>query len=56
LRRPGLDDKYAPGEAGAVVVGPLSRIDFEPDTVVVYGNSAQAMMLVELERLRAETK
>jgi uncharacterized protein (DUF169 family) len=39
-------DKYAPGEVGAIVVGPLSRIDFEPDTVVVYGNSAQAMMLV----------
>jgi uncharacterized protein (DUF169 family) len=39
-------DKYAPGEAGAIVVGPLSRIDFEPDTVVVYGNSAQAMRLV----------
>jgi uncharacterized protein (DUF169 family) len=39
-------DKYAPGEVGAIVVGPLGRIDFEPDTVVVYGNSAQAMRLV----------
>ncbi len=39
-------DKYDPGEVGAIVVGPLSRIDFAPDTVVVYGNSAQAMRLV----------
>jgi uncharacterized protein (DUF169 family) len=38
--------KYQPGEAGAIVVGPLSRLDFEPETVVVYGNSAQVMRLV----------
>src|SRR5512136_1925393 len=38
--------KYEPGEVGAIVVGPLSRIDFEPETVVVYGNSAQVMRLV----------
>ncbi len=38
--------KYQPGEVGAIVVGPLSRLEFEPETVVVYGNSAQVMRLV----------
>src|SRR5512134_697869 len=38
--------KYERNEVGAVVVGPLSRIDFAPDTAVVYGNSAQVMRLV----------
>ena len=38
--------KYERDEVGAIVVGPLSRIDYEPDTVLVYGNSAQVMRLV----------
>jgi uncharacterized protein (DUF169 family) len=38
--------KYEPGEVSAIVVGPLSRIGFAPETVVVYGNSAQVMRLV----------
>jgi uncharacterized protein (DUF169 family) len=38
--------KYGEGEYAAVVVGPLGRIGFEPDTVVVYGNSAQVLRLV----------
>ncbi len=38
--------KYERDEVGAVVVGPLSRIDFAPDTVLVYGNSAQVLRLV----------
>jgi uncharacterized protein (DUF169 family) len=38
--------KYERGEVSAVVVGPLSRITFTPDTVVVYGNSAQVLRLV----------
>ncbi len=38
--------KYGPGEVGAIVVGPLSRLDSEPQTVVVYGNSAQVLRLV----------
>jgi uncharacterized protein (DUF169 family) len=38
--------KYDRGEISAVVVGALSRIDFAPDTVVVYGNSAQVLRLV----------
>ncbi len=38
--------KYERNEVGAVVVGPLSRIDFAPDTVLVYGNPAQVLRLV----------
>lgn len=37
--------KFTREESGYVLVGPLSRIDFEPDTVLVYGNSAQVMRL-----------
>ncbi len=35
--------KFATEEAGVVVVAPLSRCTFEPETVLVYGNSAQVM-------------
>jgi uncharacterized protein (DUF169 family) len=45
-RLEGALSKYAEGEAQAVVAGPLGRIDFEPQTVLVYGNSAQVMRLV----------
>jgi len=38
--------KYEPGEYAWVVVGPLGRIRFVPDTVLVYGNSAQVQRLV----------
>ena len=38
--------KYEPGEIAAVVAGPLGRIAFEPDTVLVYGNSAQVLRLL----------
>jgi uncharacterized protein (DUF169 family) len=38
--------KYDPDEYAAVVAGPLGRIGFEPDTVVVYGNPAQVLRLV----------
>ena len=38
--------KYGPGEYAHVVVGPLGRIAFEPETVLVYGNSAQVLRLV----------
>jgi uncharacterized protein (DUF169 family) len=38
--------KYERNEVGAVVVGPLSRIDFTPDTALVYGNPAQVLRLV----------
>jgi uncharacterized protein (DUF169 family) len=33
-------------EIGGLAVGPLERIAFEPETVVVYGNSAQVLRLV----------
>ncbi|BDG01164.1 DUF169 domain-containing protein [Anaeromyxobacter oryzae] len=38
--------KYEPGETGLVVAGPLGRIDFVPQTVLVYGNSAQVLRLL----------
>ncbi|MBX5476751.1 MAG: DUF169 domain-containing protein [Clostridia bacterium] len=38
--------KLPPEERGVVVVGPLARAAFTPDAVVVYGNSAQVMVLV----------
>lgn len=38
--------KYDLGEFSHVVFGPLSRVDYEPDTVLVYGNSAQVLRLV----------
>lgn len=38
--------KFEPGECGHVVVGPLGRIGFAPETVLVYGNSAQVLRLV----------
>jgi len=38
--------RYERNEVGAVVVGPLSRIDWAPDTVVVYGNPAQVLRLL----------
>ncbi len=53
--------KYDRNEVGAVVVGPLSRIDFAPETVLVYGNPAQVLRLVNASlfekggAMRAET-
>jgi uncharacterized protein (DUF169 family) len=38
--------KFDTGEFAHVVVGPLGRIDFDPETVLVYGNSAQVLRLV----------
>ncbi len=38
--------RFARNEVGAVVAGPLARITYEPETVVVYGNSAQVLRLV----------
>jgi uncharacterized protein (DUF169 family) len=34
------------GETSAIAVGPLARVTFVPETVVVYGNSAQILRLV----------
>ncbi|MFT9847236.1 DUF169 domain-containing protein [Aneurinibacillus sp. REN35] len=39
-------------ESGTIVVGPLSRAAFEPDVIVVYGNSAQVMRMVAASLFR----
>ncbi len=38
--------RFGRGEIAALVLGPLERIAFEPETVAVYGNSAQVLRLV----------
>ncbi len=38
--------KFTKEEAGIVLVAPLTRTNFEPDVIVVYGNSAQVMRMV----------
>ena len=38
--------KYEAGEYAYVVAGPLGRANFTPDTVLVYGNSAQVLRLL----------
>lgn len=38
--------KFGEGEYSCVVAGPLGRVNFVPDTVLVYGNSAQALRLL----------
>lgn len=38
--------KFTPEEAGIVVVAPLARCTFEPETLLIYGNSAQVMRAV----------
>jgi len=39
--------KFSFREYGCFVAGPLARLDFEPDVVVQYGNSAQVMRLLQ---------
>jgi uncharacterized protein (DUF169 family) len=38
--------KYDPGEYAYILAGPLGRIQYVPDTVLVYGNSAQVLRLL----------
>ncbi|MEW9672282.1 DUF169 domain-containing protein [Ammoniphilus sp. 3BR4] len=38
--------KFSKEESGTIVIAPLSRTNFEPDLVLVYGNSAQVMRMV----------
>lgn len=38
--------KFGEGEYSYVVAGPLGRVNFVPDTVLVYGNSAQVLRLL----------
>jgi uncharacterized protein (DUF169 family) len=39
-------EKFAPGEIDGIVFGPLARVDFEPEILIIYGNAAQVMRLV----------
>jgi uncharacterized protein (DUF169 family) len=38
--------KFPPGKYEAVLVGPLQKIPIDPDVVVVYGNAAQMLRIV----------
>lgn len=39
-------ERFAVGEYDYLVAGPLNRLKFEPDTVLVYGNPAQVLRLI----------
>ncbi|MHA1669467.1 MAG: DUF169 domain-containing protein [Promethearchaeota archaeon] len=36
-----------PGKFNAIVAGALNRIDFEPDIILIWGNSAQIMRIIQ---------
>src|SRR5580704_2067365 len=38
-------EKFAPGEIDGIVFGPLARVDFDPEILIIYGNAAQVMRL-----------
>lgn len=40
-------DKFAPGQYGYLYIAPIERATLEPDLLVIYGNSAQVMRLVQ---------
>lgn len=40
-------DKFAAGKYAGVIFAPLARATFEPDVLIIYGNSAQIMRLVQ---------
>lgn len=42
-----LQPKAPLGAIGSILIGPLSRIDFEPDLVFVYGTPAQIVRMVQ---------
>jgi uncharacterized protein (DUF169 family) len=39
--------RFENGEIGAIALAPLGKASFEPDTVMIYGNSAQIMRLTQ---------
>ena len=53
-------DRLEPGKYGAIVISPLTRAKIVPDVILVYGNPAQIMRLIqgamykEGERLKSE--
>lgn len=42
-----LVDRFEYGEYSHILVAPLSRSAFEPDLIMIYGNPAQAMRLIQ---------
>ncbi|WP_078379257.1 DUF169 domain-containing protein [Sutcliffiella halmapala] len=38
--------KFTASEAGTILMAPLSKVTFDPDLIVIYGNSAQVMRMV----------
>lgn len=40
-------NRFDPGEIGALYLAPLERLSSEPDVVLVYGNPAQLMRLIQ---------
>ena len=43
----GEDKQFEPGKYRYHLTAPLDRADFEPDVIVIYGNSAQIMRLIQ---------
>jgi uncharacterized protein (DUF169 family) len=43
----GSMSSFANGEIEAMVIAPLNRAAFEPDTILIYGNPAQMMRLIQ---------
>lgn len=39
--------KFQPGLYKTIVLGPIDKVSFEPDLILMYGNSAQVMRLVQ---------
>ena len=42
-----MQPKAPVGSIGSILVGPLNRVDFEPDIVLVYGSPAQIVRMVQ---------
>ena len=42
-----IQPKVPAGSIGSILIGPLNRVDFEPDLVIVYGTPAQIVRLVQ---------
>jgi uncharacterized protein (DUF169 family) len=47
MRTQAAQPKAPVGSIGSVLIGPLSRVEFEPDLILVYGSPAQVVRLVQ---------
>jgi len=47
VRTQAAQPKAPVGSIGSVLIGPLSRVDFDPDLILVYGSPAQIVRLVQ---------